>query len=302
MNHLQAQPQPAAHEVSTSRVGWRQSKAMQQRLTRWAVRVVLVLVGITFMLPFFWMISTSLKVDTQLAVFPPIWVPNPIVWHNYIDAMTEMPFFLYLRNTLIISTANIVGVVLSSSLCAYGFARISWPGRNVLFLLMLSTLMLPYQVTMIPLFVVFSKVFHWVNTFLPLTVPAFFGNAFSIFLLRQFFMGIPQELSDAASIDGAGEWRIFTRVILPLSKPALAAVALFTFIGTWNDFLNPLIYLNDSSKFTLALGIYSFLGDHFNQWQLFNAAAVLISLPPLILFFFAQKTFIQGIALSGIKG
>ena len=297
MSATQVQPRPAAGVVSR-----RQSKRVQQLVTRWAVRVVLILVGITFMLPFYWMLSTSLKPDSQLAVFPPIWVPHPLMWSNYLDAVTEIPFFLYLRNTLIICTAVVVGVVLSSSLCAYGFARISWPGRNVLFLLMLATLMLPYQVTMIPLFVVFSKVFHWVNTFFPLTVPAFFGDAFSIFLLRQFFMGIPQELSEAAFIDGASEWGIFTRIILPLSRPALATVALVNFIGTWNDFLNPLIYLNDQSKFTLTLGLYSFLGDHSSQWQLLYASAVLITIPPLVLFFFAQKTFIQGIALSGIKG
>jgi multiple sugar transport system permease protein len=297
MSATQVQPRPA-----TQALGWRQSKRAQQLVTRWIVRVVLILVGISFMLPFYWMISTSLKPDSQLAVFPPIWVPHPLMWSNYLDAVTEIPFFVYLKNTLIICTAVVVGVVLSSSLCAYGFARISWPGRNVLFLLMLATLMLPYQVTMIPLFVVFSKVFHWVNTFLPLTVPAFFGDAFSIFLLRQFFMGIPQELSEAAFIDGASEWGIFTRIILPLAKPALATVALVNFIGTWNDFLNPLIYLNDSNKFTLTLGLYAFLGDHSKQWQLLYASAVLITIPPLVLFFFAQKTFIQGIALSGIKG
>jgi multiple sugar transport system permease protein len=297
MSQLRAQPRQAVQSVS-----WRQSRAVQERLTRWVVRLVLVLVGITFMLPFYWMISTSLKPDAQLAVFPPIWVPHPLMWSNYYDAMTEQPFLLYLQNTLIICAAVVTGVVLSSSVCAYGFSRISWRGRNVLFIVMLSSLMLPYQVTMIPLFVVFSKVFHWVNTFLPLTVPAFFGDAFSIFLLRQFFMGIPRELTDAAVIDGASEWRIFTRIILPLAKPALAAVALFNFTSTWNDFLNPLIYLNDSEKFTLTLGLYSFLGDHSSQWQLLYASAVLITIPPLILFFFAQKTFIQGIALSGIKG
>jgi multiple sugar transport system permease protein len=297
MSQTQAQPRPVARSV-----GWRQSRLAQERLSRWAVRVVLVLVGITFMLPFYWMISTSLKPDQQLAVYPPVWVPHPLVWSNYRDAVTEMPFLLYLQNTLTICAATVVGVVLSSSVCAYGFSRIPWRGRNVLFIVMLSTLMLPYQVTMIPLFVVFSKVFHWINTFFPLTVPAFFGDAFSIFLLRQFFMGIPHELTDAAVIDGANEWRIFTRIILPLARPALAAVALFNFTGTWNDFLNPLIYLNDSNKFTLTLGLYSFLGDHASQWQLLYAAAVLITIPPLVLFFFAQKTFIQGIALSGIKG
>jgi multiple sugar transport system permease protein len=297
MGQIQARPRQAAQAVS-----WRQSRAMQERLTRWVVRLVLILVGILFMLPFYWMISTSLKPDAQLAVFPPVWLPHPLVWSNYYDAVTEQPFFLYLQNTLIICAATVTGVVLSSSLCAYGFSRVPWRGRNVVFVLMLSTLMLPYQVTMIPLFIIFSKVFHWINTFLPLTVPAFFGDAFSIFLLRQFFMGIPRELTDAAVIDGANDWHIFTRVILPLAKPALAAVALFNFTGTWNDFLNPLIYLNDSSKFTLTLGLYSFLGDHSSQWQLLDASAALITIPPLVLFFFAQKTFIQGIALSGIKG
>jgi len=291
-----------ARSPAVQAISWRESKAVQERVTRWAVRLLLILVGITFMLPFYWMISTSLKPDIQLAVFPPVWVPHPLVWSNYADAITQQPFVLYLQNTVIVCTASVTGVVFSSSVCAYGFARIPWPGRNLLFILMLTTLMLPYQVTMIPLFVVFSKVFHWINSFLPLTVPSFFGDAFSIFLLRQFFMGIPHELTDAAVIDGANEWRIFTRVILPLAKPALATVALNVFIGTWNDFLNPLIYLNDAARFTLTLGLYSFLGEHASQWQLLYASAVLITIPPLILFFFAQKIFIQGIALSGIKG
>jgi multiple sugar transport system permease protein len=297
MSQIRLEARPAAQAVS-----WRQSKATRERLTRLVVRIVLVLIGITFMLPFYWMVSTSLKPDSQLEVFPPVWLPHPLIWSNYYDAVTEVPFFQYLRNTLIICAAVIVGVVFSSSVCAYGFSRITWRGRNALFLLMLSTMMLPYQVTMIPLYVIWSKLFHWVNTYMPLTVPAFFGDAFSIFLLRQFFMGIPPELTDAAVIDGANEWRIFTRVILPLSKPALATIALVNFIGTWNDFLNPLIYLNDQSKFTLTLGLYSFLGDHGSQWQLLYASAVLITLPPLVLFFFTQKTFIQGVALSGIKG
>ncbi len=296
MSVIQARPRQAAQAI-----GWRQSKAMQERVTRWVVRVVLILIGITFMLPFYWLIVTSLKTNAQMSAYPPALIPNPIRWSNYSDAVTAIPFVQYLQNTLTITVTCIVGVVLSSSICAYGFARITWPGRNVLFLLMLATLMLPSQVTMIPLFVLFSKL-HWVNTFLPLTIPAFFGDAFSIFLLRQFFMGIPHELSEAAFIDGANEWRIFTRIVLPLSKAALATVALTTFLANWSDFLGPLIYLNDSSKFTLAVALNAFIGEHASAWQQLNALAVLITLPPLVIFFFTQKTFIQGIALSGLKG
>jgi multiple sugar transport system permease protein len=298
MSATQVQPRPA-----TQAIGWRRSKRGQELATRWAVRVVLILVGITFMLPFYWMISTSLKPDAQLAVFPPIWVPHPLMWSNYVDAVTLIPFVLYLKNTLIICTAVVAGVVLSSSLCAYGFARISWPGRNVLFLLMLATLMLPYQVTALPLYVVFVKVFHWVPGLKPLIVPSFFGDAFSIFLLRQFFRSIPDELADAARVDGANDWQIMTRVIVPLAKPAIAAVALFNFLYAWNDFFAPLLYVGEDNKsWTLAIGLSEFKALHHVQWNLTMAASLEFMIPVVILFFLMQRVFIEGITVTGVKG
>ncbi len=296
MSQTDAQPRQAAQAV-----GWRQSKAMQDRLTRWAVRLVLVAVGITFMMPFYWMLSTSLKADAQLAVFPPVWVPQPLMWSNYADAVTEQPFFLYLQNTAIICAATVVGVVLSSSVCAYGFSRIAWRGRNVLFFLMLSTLMLPYQVTMIPLFLQFRSL-GWVNTYLPLTVPTFFGNAFFIFLFRQFYLGLPAELSDAARIDGCSELGIYGRIILPLTIPALAATAAFTFINTWNDFFSPLIYLTRPQLFTVSIALRAFIdaSSASSLGPLF-AMSVLSLLPVLGFFVAFQRLLTQGIVSTGFR-
>jgi len=265
------------------------------------IHLVLILVGITFMLPFFWMISTSLKSNEQLFVMPPKWIPTPLVWSNYPKALTFIPFFTYLRNTLQICFFCIIGTVLSCSIVAYGLSRIQWPGREVVFLLALSTLMLPYQVTMIPLFLIF-KTLGWVGTYKPLIIPAFFGNGFYIFLLRQFFMTIPQELSDSAYIDGCSEFRIYWQIILPLSKPALATVALFTFLGAWGDFLGPLIYINEQNKFTLSLGLQLFRFAYDVEWSYLMAASAVATVPIIILFFFTQKTFIQGITLTGLKG
>ena len=211
-------------------------------------------------------------------------------------------FFTYLRNTLIVCVLGVIGVVLSSSLVAYGFSRIRWPGRDVLFIMTLATMMIPFPVTMIPLYGVFRKL-HWIGSLKPLWVPAFFGSAFSIFLLRQFFLTIPEELSDAARIDGCSELGIYWRIILPLSKPALAVVALFHFLYAWNDFLGPLIYLTKQSSFTLSLGLQFYQSQHGgSEWHLLMAAATIIILPIIVLFFFTQKFFIRGITMTGIKG
>ncbi|SHE36991.1 carbohydrate ABC transporter membrane protein 2, CUT1 family [Caldanaerobius fijiensis DSM 17918] len=280
---------------------WRVRKKRRDFIKQLIAHIVLIMVGILFFFPFAWMVSTSLKPDAQIFKWPPQWIPHPFMWSNYPKALTFVPFFLYLKNTLTICIFTVLGVVLSCTLVAYGFSRIQWPGRDILFIIMISTMMLPYQVTMIPMFIVFKKL-DWVNTFLPLTVPAFFGNAFYIFLLRQFFMTIPFELSDAAKIDGCSEWRIFWQIILPLAKPALATVTLFQFLGAWNDFMGPLIYLNDQAKFTVSLGLQSFVSSYGTQWGLLNAAATVFTLPIIILFFFTQKTFIQGITMTGLKG
>lgn len=255
-----------------------------------------------FIVPWVWMISTSLKSPSELAIWPPIWIPNPIRWDNYLLALQQAPFLRYLLNTLTIAVPSVIGAVVSNSLVAYGFARVRWPGRDIVFALVLATLMLPGFVTFIPLYVTFRQL-NWLNTYLPLIVPSFLGNAFYIFLLRQFLMRLPEELSDAARVDGASEWRIFVRIILPLTKPALAVVALFQFLGSWNDYFGPLIYINDQSKYTIALGIANMQSSYgFSNFAWIMAATCMSVLPIIVLFFFAQRTFIEGIALTGLKG
>jgi len=280
---------------------WRRRKK-RRRLTHQAVFYVFLLTGsILFILPFVWMVSTSLKSDAQIFVFPPIWIPHPVMWENYLRAVNFIPFFTYFKNTLYLCIMNVTGVIISSSLVAYSFSRIKWHGRDVLFIVLLSTLMVPYQVTMIPLFIIFAKI-RWVGTFKPLWVRAFLGIPLYIFLLRQFFMSIPVELSDAAKIDGASELDIFAKLILPLSKPALAVVALFSFIRTWHEFLGPLIYLNNEAKYTLTLGLQQFYTEHTVEWALLMAISTCITMPVIILFFLTQRTFIEGITLTGVKG
>lgn len=230
-------------------------------------------------------------------------------WHNFIDAMNRgsrpgmaVNFWTYFKNSTIIAILAIIGTLFSCTPAAYGFSRIQWPGRDIVFLIVLSTMMLPFQVTMIPLFLFFTETLHWGNTFLPLVVPTFFANGFDIFLLRQFFRGIPEEMLDAARVDGASELRIFLNIILPLSRPVLATITIFTFLWAWNDFLGPLLYLNSPEKFTLALGLQDFQGQRNVAWNLLMAASVVFSLPIVVVFFFAQRTFIEGIRLTGSKG
>ncbi len=230
-------------------------------------------------------------------------------WHNFADAMNRgarpgmnINFWTYFKNSSIVAFFAIIGTLFSCSLAAYGFARIDWPGRDVVFILVLSTMMLPFQVTMIPLFLFFTETLHWGNSFLPIIVPTFFANAFDIFLLRQFFRGIPEEMLDAARCDGASEFRVFWSIVLPLSKPVLATIAIFTFLWAWNDFLGPLLYLNNPEKFTLALGLQDYQGQRNVAWNQMMAASVVFALPVMIAFFFAQRTFIEGIKLTGSKG
>lgn len=279
-------------------------KVKLSEILSWIFRHALAIVlSIIFSLPFLWALSTSLKSIEQIYVVPPEWLPNPILWSNYVDALTKVPFLSYILNTLKIALPTVVGAVLSSSLVAYGFARVRWRFRDFFFVLCISTMIIPYQVTMIPLFITFSKL-DWVNTYYPLIVPSFFGIPYFIFVLRQFFLTIPQELSDAARVDGCSEWLILSKIILPLSKPALAVVALFQFMWTRNDYLGPLLYLNREELFTVALGLSRYQGGGWSQasWSLLMAASVVSILPILILFFFTQRTFIEGITLTGIKG
>ncbi len=270
--------------------------------------VVLVLLSILFTIPLLWMISTSLKPIEQTMTSPPQWIPGKILWENYPKAIAYhseelgfIPFLVYARNTVIITILSVAGAVISNSLVAYSFARIKWPGRDFFFATTLATMMVPVPVTMVPTFALFRWL-GWVGTFKPLWVPAFFASAFSIFLLRQFYRTIPMELSEAAKIDGASELQIFTDVIVPLSRPAMMVVALFTFMGSWNDFMGPLIYLIDQHTFTLSVGLSAYQTQHGGTpWNLLMAASTLVILPVVIVFFLAQKVFIQGIATSGLK-
>jgi multiple sugar transport system permease protein len=253
-------------------------------------------------IPFLWMVSTSLKQDSQIWLFPPVWIPSPILWQNYTEALTILPFGRYAMNTLLITMLTTVGVVLSSSLCAYGFARMQFPGRDLIFMVVLSAIMIPYSVLLIPQYIMF-RYLGWIDTYLPLWVPPWFGGgAFNIFLLRQFFRTIPAELSDAARIDGASELRIYWNIIMPLARPALVTVAIFTVLATWNDFLAPLVYVSSQDKFTLALGLAQFRGLYATQWQYLMAASTVVIAPTLVLFFVAQRYFVQGIVLTGLKG
>jgi multiple sugar transport system permease protein len=280
---------------------WRRARSDGGRLGVAARHLALLTVGVFFFLPFYWLMSTALKSDAEVFAIPPVWVPKELRWHNFVEAVEYIPFFTFLRNTLTICLLSVAGTLISSSLVAYSFSRIRWPGRDTLFFLLVATMMLPAQVTMIPVFAVF-RTLGWVDTFLPLVVPHWLGTAFFVFMLRQFFLTIPLELSDSARIDGCSEWDIYWRIILPLSRPALATVGLFTFINAWNDFGGPLLYLNDERKATLSLGLQQFVSQHGAEWSLLMAASALMTLPIILIFFFAQRTFIQGIAMTGLKG
>jgi len=262
---------------------------------------LLCLLSLIVLLPIYWMVSTSVKVDAQIFTNPPTWIPDPIQWSNYADALASFSFWLNLRNTLTITIPAVTGTLLSSAVVAYSLSRINWAGRDVLFALILATMMIPAWVTLIPLFIFFTKL-GWVGTFLPLTVPPWTGDAFSIFLLRQFFRQQPQEMFDAASIDGASHVSMFRRILLPLAKPALAVVVLFSFMSNWTDFLGPLIYLSDPSMYTLMLGQFTFFGNYNTYWSQLMAADVMILAPLIVLFFFTQRLFIEGVTFTGLRG
>lgn len=280
---------------------------LHRRLTP---HVVLMLICAGFLIPFLWMISTSLKTLDRVMSDRPQLIPDPVAWENYHKVLTHpgVHFLLFARNTLIIAILSVIGNVLASAVAAYGFARISFKGRGVLFALMLSTMMIPFPVVMVPLFTIFRwlgdhHLGQWLGTYKPLWVPYWFGSAFSIFLLRQFFLTIPAELSEAARIDGCSEFGIFCRIILPMAKPALAVVALFTFMASWNDFLGPLVYIQNEDQYTLSLGLQAFQSAHGGtDFHYLMAASVMVIAPVVLLFFLTQRTFIQGIATTGMKG
>jgi ABC-type glycerol-3-phosphate transport system permease component len=287
----------------TPALSWRQSRKSRARLAYLLSYLVVVIGAVVVFFPFYWQISTSLKAPQDLFRWPPLWAPWPLHFENYAEVVYVVPLWDYIRNSLIICTAVIIGTVISCSLAAYGFARLRFPGRDVLFLILISPMILPGAVTLVSQFILFQRL-GWYNTYLPLTVPAFFGDAFFIFLLRQFFLGIPLELEDAARIDGAGFFGTFVRIILPLAKPALATVVIFRFMWTWNDFFGPLVYLSDTRKFTLPLGLTFFQGSPHStvQMHLLMAMATIIVIPCALVYFFAQRIFIQGIVFTGIKG
>jgi multiple sugar transport system permease protein len=254
------------------------------------------------MLPLIWLFSTSLKMPGREFVLPPEWIPSPARWQNYSDAFTARPFAVYTRNTVIVLVGATAGTLLTASMAAYAFARLRFPGRSALFGLTLSTLMLPFIVTMVPTFILFKEL-DWINTFLPLIVPYWAGGgAFNIFLMRQFFMTIPYELEEAARIDGAGFFRTYWQITLPLSGPVLATVGVFAFIQHWNDFLAPLIYLSSHNLYTLALGVQTFRADFGNQWNLLMAASAAMVVPVLLVYFFAQRYFLRGVVMTGMGG
>lgn len=291
----QAQTQALAASAARSR------HRLRQIVRRTATHLLLFTGGFIFFVPLIFMVSTSLKAMRQIAKFPPEWIPNPVIWLNYVDVFRYAPMHKYLVNTLIIVFPNILGAVLTSALAAYAFARLRAPGKNLLFMVLLSTMMLPAVVTMIPTYILFAQL-GWVGTFKPLIIPPLAGSAFFIFLLRQFFLTIPRELEDAALIDGCSRLRIFTSIVLPLAKPALATVTIFAFMGSWNDYLGPLIYLGNKEQYTLSLGLQVFVQYHGAEWGLLMAASTMMVMPVILLFFFAQQHFVQGITLTGIKG
>ncbi len=279
------------------------SQSGQERLRSIATHLVLILGALVVLFPIAWMISTSLKAPNQVKQFPPIWIPNPLVWENYVRAVTifPVPFWTFLWNSVFLSLANVIGSVASCTIVAFAFARLRFRGSRILFLLVLSTMMLPPQVTMIPLFILFSKL-GWINTYKPLIVPQFFANAYYVFLLRQFFTTIPREMDDAARIDGCGILGILFRIILPLAAPAIGIVAIFEFTASWNWFLGPLIYLSKMETFPLALALSFLRATYRVLWSELMVVSFIAMIPPLLLFLVAQKTYIQGIVVTGVKG
>jgi len=270
-----------------------------------AVRMTLVylclgIAAYLISIPFVWMVSTSLKESRQIFTWPIQWIPRPIRWANYSEALQARPFFLWMRNTLIVASLSVIGNCFSSLFVGYAFSRLRWSARDFLFFVMLATMMLPQQVTMIPRFIIFSKL-GWVNTFLPLFLPTFFGAGFNIFLMRQFLMTLPVELDDAAKLDGCGYLSTLIRILLPQTLPALGFVAINTFKARWNNFLRPLIYLNKPDLFTLPLGLRTYKEEFTVEWSYLMAASIVAFLPILIVFFIGQRYFIQGVVFTGVE-
>jgi multiple sugar transport system permease protein len=297
-------PEAAALKLGPAPAGRRRPGGRTGSSAGRVVVYLLLLVGTAFALvPFLWLIRSSLMDQVQIFTSPPQWLPDPVVWANYPDALASAPFARYLLNTLNIIFMVVPGTLLSCSAAAFAFSRLQWRGRNLFFGLLMTGMMLPYAVTLIPTFIAWQKL-GFVDTYVPLTIPAFFaaGGAFNIFMLRQFFLSIPNDLDNAVYIDGGNPWTVYWRVVLPLNKGPLTLVGVFTIIAAWNDLLNPLIYLSDPNKATLSLGLAQFRGLYNSQWGLLMAASVMVIAPLIVLFFFAQRQIMEGIALTGVKG
>ena len=266
-----------------------------------AIYVILLAGAIVVLIPLWWMLRTSVMRPQEVFVYPPKIFPDVFRWQNYVEVFQKAPFVMYIRNTLYICGMDMIATLISCSMVAFSFARLRWRGRDLLFAIMLGTMMLPGAVTLIPRYLLFKEL-HWLDSYLPLWVPSWFGFAFFIFMLRQFYATIPYDLDDAARIDGCSILGIWWRIALPLTKPALTAVAIFTFNATWNDFMNPLLYLSSADKLTIALGLMAFRGPHRTDWHWMMASSVIAMTPIILLFFFAQRYFIQGVTFTGVKG
>ena len=274
---------------------------MKQKGIRWIIYVLLIMLSAAMLFPFYWMVRSAFMTNREIMTVPIQWLPSHYDLNNFTDAFKRAPFGRYFLNSIIIVSINMVGSIFSASFIAFGFGRLKFAGRNIWFALLLSTMMLPGTVLMIPQFLIWQKVGAY-NTFVPLTLPCFFGNAFYVFLVKQFYAGIPKEYDEAALVDGANYLMIYTRIIVPMSKPVLCSVGVFTFMNTWNDFMGPLLYLDKEYLKTVSLGLQTFMGQHVSEWNLMMAISTLITLPMITVFFIAQRYFIEGITFTGIKG
>ncbi len=264
-------------------------------------RILLMVMCLFYLLPLYWMVATSFKGSQELSSFPPTLWPHKFIWQNYRDAVEYIPFLKYFINSLIIALGVTAGSVLSNSFIAYGFSRIQWKGREVLFLIAIATMFIPFPVTLVALFDIFAKI-GWINTYLPLIVPSFLGQALYLFMIRQFLMSLPKDLSSAAIIDGASEFTVFLKIMLPLMKPVLAVVAIFSGVNAWNDFLTPLIYLQTEDLYPLSIGLQFFRAEHNVAFSQLMAASTLAIVPVVILFLLFQRFFVEGITVGAVKG
>ncbi|MCC7355916.1 MAG: carbohydrate ABC transporter permease [Anaerolineae bacterium] len=282
-------------------VSWYQRKSVRQTARKIIDYLLLILPSILFLIPFFWMLSTAFKPPKMVYLDPPVWIPNTPSLQNFIEGWNYVPWPKFYRNTILITLFSVIGSLGSSAMVGFAFASLNGRGKNFLFTLLLATMMVPGAVTLIPTFILFTKVFKWMDTYFPLIVPHFFASPFFVFLFRQFFRSIPRDLYDSAEIDGCSPFGIFTRIAVPLSGPIVATASLFLFLGSWNDLMGPLIYLASSEKFTVTLGLTAFTGLYFARLHLLMPMSIVAMLPSLVLFFLAQKYFVRGIVTTGLK-